>query len=78
MFDLNKDKSIDFEEFVSGLSICTRGTTEERARCTYCFLGANSHVAPVVFGLYDLDGDGFIEKEELFTVLRAVHSLSLS
>lgn len=35
-FDVNKDGTIDFREFVCGLSTVLRGTPEERMQCTCC------------------------------------------
>lgn len=49
------------QEFVSNLSILTRGTMEEKLNWT--------------FQLYDVNRDGYISKEEMKEVITAVHEL---
>lgn len=46
---------MDFEEFLSGLSICAKGSEEDK----YRFL----------FSLYDLRSDGVIDKSEMVTMV---------
>ncbi|KAH0787007.1 EF hand family protein [Histomonas meleagridis] len=59
-FDNDNSSTIDFEEYARGLSaICPRASVSEKAK--FCF------------GLFDIDGNGTIEREELKIVL----SLSL-
>eukprot|EP00002_Diphylleia_rotans_P003203 TRINITY_DN12178_c0_g1_i1.p1 TRINITY_DN12178_c0_g1~~TRINITY_DN12178_c0_g1_i1.p1 ORF type:complete len:175 (+),score=58.75 TRINITY_DN12178_c0_g1_i1:114-638(+) len=50
-FDENKDGSINFREFLVSMSIMTRGTFDQKLDFS--------------FGMFDLDGNGFISKEEL-------------
>ena len=51
-FDVNKNAEIEFSEFVLGLSaICPRASIKEK-----------SHF---VFNMFDLNGDGIIDKQEL-------------
>jgi len=58
MFDENDDKVINFKEFVSGFSVlCPKGTFDEKLNFS--------------FRIYDLDGDGFIDKDELYHMLKA-------
>eukprot|EP01114_Cavostelium_apophysatum_P014696 TRINITY_DN3873_c0_g1_i1.p1 TRINITY_DN3873_c0_g1~~TRINITY_DN3873_c0_g1_i1.p1 ORF type:complete len:180 (+),score=41.93 TRINITY_DN3873_c0_g1_i1:197-736(+) len=58
IFDDNDDKGINFREFVTGFSVlCPKGTLDEKLRFS--------------FRLYDIDGDGFIDKEELYNMLKA-------
>uniref|UniRef100_A0A6B2LQV0 EF-hand domain-containing protein n=1 Tax=Arcella intermedia TaxID=1963864 RepID=A0A6B2LQV0_9EUKA len=54
---INNDGHVNFEEFVSGLAIFKSGSTEEKLKFS--------------FRLYDVDGDGFIQKKELLEMLRA-------
>ena len=54
-FDRYKTACIDFEEFMTGLSIWTKGTEDEKIR--------------FLFSLYDLKRNGQIEKSELKTML---------
>ncbi|XP_039755208.1 Kv channel-interacting protein 4-like [Pararge aegeria] len=60
---LDQDRSglLSFEEFVTGLSILSRGTLEEKLRWT--------------FSLYDINGDGFITKEEMTEIVTAIYDL---
>jgi serine/threonine-protein phosphatase 2B regulatory subunit len=59
VFDINKDSAINFREFVCGLSVfCSKGTLDEKLQLS--------------FRIYDRDEDGFIDKGELMSMLRAV------
>ncbi|KAM3964989.1 Kv channel-interacting protein 4 [Aphomia sociella] len=60
---LDQDRSglLSFEEFVTGLSILSRGTLEEKLRWT--------------FSLYDINGDGCITKEEMTEIVGAIYDL---
>uniref|UniRef100_A0A8C2TFD5 Calaxin n=2 Tax=Coturnix japonica TaxID=93934 RepID=A0A8C2TFD5_COTJA len=55
-FDKNNDNCISVVEWVEGLSVFLRGTLEERIK--YCF------------EVYDLNGDGYISREEMFQMLK--------
>ena len=52
-FDTNKDGFLDFKEFLIGLHITSSGTKEEK--CSW------------LFRMYDLDGDGVIDHQEMKT-----------
>jgi Ca2+-binding EF-hand superfamily protein len=54
-FDKKNTSVIDFEEFMSGLRICTKGDEEEKIK--------------FLFSLYDLRGNGHIDRTELLTML---------
>jgi len=59
VFDKNKDEVINFREFVCGLSVfCSKGTLEEKLQLS--------------FRIYDHDEDGYIDKGELMSMLRAI------
>ncbi|KAL6043072.1 Calmodulin, partial [Balamuthia mandrillaris] len=51
LLDLNGDGVVDLQEFISGLSFLCKGTPEEKLRLS--------------FQAYDLDGNGYITKDEL-------------
>ncbi|NWX47566.1 EFCB1 protein, partial [Steatornis caripensis] len=55
-FDRDNDSCINVVEWVEGLSVFLRGTLEERIK--YCF------------EVYDLNGDGYISREEMFQMLK--------
>ncbi|NXQ03763.1 EFCB1 protein, partial [Vidua macroura] len=58
-FDKDNNGCITAVEWVEGLAVLLRGTLEEKMK--YCF------------AVYDLNGDGYISKEEMFQMLK--HSL---
>eukprot|EP01080_Neovahlkampfia_damariscottae_P002875 gene2875-4718_t len=56
LFDTNKDSKINFQEFISGLSVFSeKGTMDEKLKFS--------------FKIYDEDGDAFISREELYKLL---------
>ncbi|NXD82109.1 EFCB1 protein, partial [Halcyon senegalensis] len=55
-FDRNNDNCVSVVEWVEGLSVFLRGTLEERIK--YCF------------EVYDLNGDGYISRKEMFQMLQ--------
>ena len=63
-FDKTHVGKIDFTEFMHGIGLCTRGTAEDK----YRFL----------FSLYDLRGDGVIDKSELVTMLHSTYRYAMS
>jgi len=63
-FDVDNNKTIDFQEFVDGLSVFMKGTSEEKLELS--------------FKLYDVDHDGYLtqpELEKVLTKLAAVFTL---
>ncbi|KAI8421575.1 hypothetical protein MSG28_009596 [Choristoneura fumiferana] len=57
----NRSGLLSFEEFVTGLSVLSRGSLEEKLRWT--------------FSLYDINGDGCITKEEMTDIVTAIYDL---
>ncbi|KAH7731410.1 Kv channel-interacting protein 4-like protein [Aphelenchoides avenae] len=60
-FDTDDDEQISFEEFVSGLSVITRGNMDDKLNW--------------IFNLYDLNKSGAIGQLELFAVTRSLFEL---
>ena len=62
IFDRNHDGKIDFREFISGLSISSRGSYEEKMTW--------------LFDLYDTNANGFISKDEMLVIIKSVFQMS--
>ncbi|XP_016328522.1 Kv channel-interacting protein 1-like [Sinocyclocheilus anshuiensis] len=60
-FDTRNNGSIKFEDFVMGLSTLLRGTVRDKLEWT--------------FHLYDINKDGFINKEEMTEIVRAIYDM---
>ncbi|XP_073343195.1 A-type potassium channel modulatory protein KCNIP1 isoform X3 [Pagrus major] len=60
-FDSAHTGSIKFEDFVTALSILLRGTVTEKLQWT--------------FNLYDINRDGYINKEEMTDIVRAIYDM---
>ncbi|XP_062860530.1 guanylyl cyclase-activating protein 2-like [Trichomycterus rosablanca] len=58
-FDKNRDNTIDFLEFVAALNLVFRGDLEHKLRWS--------------FKVYDKDGNGFIDKAELRTIIEIIY-----
>ncbi|RNA21513.1 Kv channel-interacting 2 isoform X7 [Brachionus plicatilis] len=59
--DQNSDGTANFEDFLVGLSILSRGTIDEKLRW--------------IFSLYDINKDGKVTKEELLLVITSIYEL---
>ncbi|XP_060086195.1 calaxin-like [Ylistrum balloti] len=55
-FDKDSDNFINVEEWVSGMSVFLQGNKEEKSKFCFC--------------AYDLNGDGYISREEMFQLLK--------
>ncbi|XP_073335842.1 Kv channel-interacting protein 1b isoform X1 [Pagrus major] len=60
-FDTTNNGSIKFKDFVTGLSILLRGTLREKLEWT--------------FHLYDINRDGYINREEMTEIVRAIYDM---
>ncbi|KAM9495664.1 A-type potassium channel modulatory protein KCNIP1 isoform 3-T3 [Clarias gariepinus] len=60
-FDSGQSGSIKFEDFVTALSILLRGSTQEKLQWT--------------FNLYDINRDGYINKEEMTDIVSAIYDM---
>jgi len=61
VFDDDKDACIDFQEFVNALSVMTRGTPDEKLE--------------FAFRMYDINGKGYITKEEMTKIMDSFYKL---
>ena len=59
-FDVSQSGTIDFREFTMGLSMCSRGTPQDKLA--------------LAFQIYDVDNCGSIAKEEMVEVLSSIHA----
>ncbi|MGH0184577.1 UNVERIFIED_CONTAM: hypothetical protein FKN15_015147 [Acipenser sinensis] len=61
-FDMNKDGYIDFMEYVAALSLILKGKIDQKLKW--------------YFKLYDADGNGKIDREELLSIFKAVQAIN--
>ncbi|XP_071288720.1 Kv channel-interacting protein 4 isoform X2 [Agelaius tricolor] len=60
-FDTDHNGSVSFEDFVMGLSVLLRGTVQEKLNWA--------------FNLYDINKDGYITKEEMLDIMKAIYDM---
>uniref|UniRef100_A0A8C9TTI4 Kv channel interacting protein 3b, calsenilin n=1 Tax=Scleropages formosus TaxID=113540 RepID=A0A8C9TTI4_SCLFO len=60
-FDVDRNGSIRFEDFVIGLSVLLRGSVTEKLSWA--------------FNLYDINKDGYITKEEMLAIMKSIYDM---
>jgi Ca2+-binding EF-hand superfamily protein len=60
-FDQDNKGTISFQDFVCGLSVLARGSVEEKLEWA--------------FGLYDINGDGYISRDEMLDIVTAIYNM---
>ncbi|XP_019942124.1 guanylyl cyclase-activating protein 1 [Paralichthys olivaceus] len=61
-FDMNDDGYIDFMEYVAALSLVLKGGVQKKLRW--------------YFKLYDIDGSGCIDREELLQIIKSIRAIN--
>ncbi|XP_029946684.1 guanylyl cyclase-activating protein 1-like [Salarias fasciatus] len=61
-FDMNDDGFIDFMEYVAALSLVLKGGVQQKLRW--------------YFKLYDIDGSGCIDREELLLIIKSIRAIN--
>uniref|UniRef100_UPI00358EB56F Kv channel-interacting protein 4-like isoform X2 n=1 Tax=Myxine glutinosa TaxID=7769 RepID=UPI00358EB56F len=60
-FDMEHTGSVNFKDFVVGLSLLLRGTVNEKLFWT--------------FNLYDINKDGYVTREEMLNIMKAIYDM---
>lgn len=73
VMDIDQGGTIDFHEFVAGMSIFSTNTSKsKKLKCKPVFDSFSLFILDILvaFDVYDLDRDGYISNGELFLVLK--------
>ena len=73
-FDEDMDGYISMKDWCGGLSTFLRGSLEEKTKCKFSTENDKhifkSHFLLDTFKVFDLNGDGYISREEMFQLLK--------
>ncbi|KAJ3603058.1 hypothetical protein NHX12_030802 [Muraenolepis orangiensis] len=61
-FDMNQDGYIDFMEYIAALSLVLKGEVQQKLRW--------------YFKLYDVDGSGCIDRDELLFIIKSIRAIN--
>jgi Ca2+-binding EF-hand superfamily protein len=82
VFDVNKNGTIDFKEFICALSVTSRGKLEEKLQCAPIERHRDATVSDYpalsagAFQLYDIDKDGTITYEEMLQIVQSIYKMT--
>ncbi len=82
-FDKDNDSFVSMKEWIEGLSVFLRGTLDEKIKCKLFFPCLHFKLQAIIrvitlpslrgsdcFHVYDLNGDNYISREEMFHMLK--------
>ena len=69
-FDEDMDGYISMKDWCSGLSTFLRGSLEEKTKCKLSVSNVELTGLSDTFKVFDLNGDGYISREEMFQLLK--------
>ena len=80
-FDEDDSGKISFREFICALSVTSRGSLEEKLKCTRprsasLTCSTDSRPLPGAFQLYDIDRNGTIVYDELLEIVQAIYKMT--
>lgn len=77
IFDRDNSGEISFKNFIQAVSVLARGSEEEKIECVYNLMCIDIYLTSMKdsFSMYDIDGDGYLTKNDLKTVLESFYGL---
>lgn len=73
VFDNNESGTIDMKEFVVGVAMLTKGTLQDKIKCSPCtHMWSLTVCVAVAFDIIDVNKSGSLDKEEMSTFLKCL------